>query len=463
MTWPVWVPVSIFIFTLIISLITICCAPKLAAYVDKRTDTVSEYNQLAWLMTMLMLAGYILILSLFIGTTKTSQIDSIKEEITRRVSQIKAENDLMNQPNVHISHKSTPNKSNASIKPDIPPEIITHNAVQDINTVKIIAVGDNLYHKKVIQSGKQINGSYNYDDIYVNIKDYIADADVKIINQETILTADSSKWAGYPCFATPTEVGDAIVKAGFNVITCATNHSWDNGKVGAQEAIDYWKSKDVLMTGMYNSQEDYDTITVGMYNGIKIAFLNYTYGLNGYKLPKDSSYMIKLLDEDLVVSEIKKAKQIADVVIVLPHWGDEYTHTPNKTQKHLANIIAEAGADIIIGSHPHVIQPLEYITTSDGRNIPCYYSLGNLVSNMMQADRCVEAMAEIIIEKSNEGITIKSATVIPMINYINLTDDAFTIYMGENYTAEIAKTHGTSKMTPQYLDDLWRKVYKQHD
>lgn len=332
--------------------------------------------------------------------------------------------------------------------------------VYDPQYVSLIAVGDNLYHDRIIKSGKQKDGSYDYTLIYANIKDYIKDIDIKIINQEVILTSDSSKWAGYPSFASPLEAGDAVLDAGFNVIMHATNHSWDKAKSGALDSIRYWKShKDVTLVGMYENQEDYDNIVVSEYNGVKVAFLNYTYGLNGHKLPSDSTYMVKLLDMKLVTSEIKKAKKLADVVIVFPHWGEEYTNTPNSNQKKMAQQMADAGADLIIGCHPHVIQPLETITSSDGRLVPCYYSLGNFVSNMMQAERCVEAMAKVNIKKVGKKITIE-AEAIPLVNFINNDDTKFTVYLLDDYTDEIAKKHESGRLTPKFVKDLWNKVFK---
>ena len=331
--------------------------------------------------------------------------------------------------------------------------------VYDPQYVSLIAVGDNLYHEKIIKSGKQKDGSYDYTPIYANIKDYIKDIDIKIINQEVILTSDSSKWAGYPSFASPLEAGDAVLDAGFNIIMHATNHSWDKAKSGALDSIKYWKDHDVTLVGMYDNQEDYDNIVISEYNGVKVAFLNYTYGLNGHKLPSDSQYMVKLLDMKLVTSEIKKARKLADVVIVFPHWGEEYTNTPNSSQKKMAQQMADAGADLIIGCHPHVIQPLETITSSDGRSVPCYYSLGNFVSNMMQAERCVEAMAKVNIKKVGKKITIE-AEAIPLVNWINTNDTQFTVYLLDDYTNEIAKTHESGRLTPKFVKDLWNKVFK---
>ncbi len=334
---------------------------------------------------------------------------------------------------------------------------------EEESVATLIAVGDNLYHEKVINSGKQEDGSYNFDAVYANVKDYIADADIKVINQEVVLSGDSSKWGGFPSFACPLEVGEAVVRAGFNVVTHATNHSWDRGKDGALETISFWKNQDVLLTGMYDCQEDYDNIVVGEYNGIRVAFLNYTYGLNGSVLPKDSKFMVKLLNMDLVTSEIARARDVADVVIVFPHWGEEYKNDPNAAQKTMAQQMADAGADLIIGCHPHVIQPLENIVSADGRNVPCFYSLGNFVANMIRAEKCVEAMAKVRIKKVGDKVTIESAQAVPMVNFMDVATKYYTVYMADDYTEEIAKLHANGGLKPWVVDDIWEKTFKNYD
>lgn len=348
--------------------------------------------------------------------------------------------------------------------------------VEAVKTVNLVAVGDNLYHVKVINSGLQSDGTYNYDRIYDNTRDVIQAADVAIINQEVLMTADSSIWAGFPDFAIPTEVGDAVLKAGFNVITCASNHSYDKGAAVLTENVNYWKSKEkdgVVMVGIYNSQKDYDTIAVREYNGIKIAFLNYAYGVNGRRPDKDHSYMIKFTSEKLIKSEIEKAKKLADVVIVLPHWGTEYKLYPSDSQKALAKKIAEWGADIIIGTHPHVVEPLNFIKTSDGRKVPCYYSLGNFVGNYAEwHDPILEGMAELTITKWKGEIKIKNARLTPLICQIRKNDSwgkeddykyRYWVYKLEDYTDDLAKKHvnnvsGKGRFTPADMKQLFTNI-----
>jgi len=335
-----------------------------------------------------------------------------------------------------------------------------YGIVGETEYVELIAVGDNLYHLSITNAGKQEDGSYNYDNIYANVRDYIKDADIKIINQEVVLTSDQSQWTNFPVFGAPIEGGEAVVNAGFNVVTHATNHSWDKGRKIAMEDIEFWKNQDgLLLTGMYDSQEDYDNIVIGEYKGVKVAFLNYTQNLNGFTLPADSKYMVKLINMDLIREDIAKARQLADIVIVFPHWGEEYQTTPNWHQKDLAQKMADAGADLIIGTHPHVIQPLEIITSADGKEVPCFYSLGNFVSNMPWNETYVEAMAKVRIKKEGGKVSIECAEAVPMVNFRSPNLDYYTVYMLEDYTTEIARTQRKWEITPTYVEDFFNSVF----
>lgn len=338
--------------------------------------------------------------------------------------------------------------------------------VESEKTVKLAAVGDALIHENILNSGKQKDGSYNYDAIFEHMKDYLSGFDVKIINQETIFVYDPKKFGGYPSFGTPKEVGDAMRAAGFNVITCATNHAYDRKEIGIQNTLDYWrKYKDsVLVTGIYGSQEDYDTLAIREYNGIKIAFLNYTTLLNSGA--KKEPYYIRMYKEAAALKEIQAAKKKADFVIVLPHWGVEYEHEPSEKQEKMAKKLAEAGADAIIGCHPHVVQPVKVIKTSDGRRVPCYYSLGNFVSNMFWFKCQLEGLAELEIVKWNGETTLRAAEYTPIVNHMSKDDTKFTVYLLSDYTdaGDLYKDHYMNhrywmgNVTPERLKKLFNSL-----
>jgi len=313
--------------------------------------------------------------------------------------------------------------------------------VKPVSEIRICAVGDALLHENIMNFGKKSDGSYNYDELFKNMADTFRRFDVRIINQETVFINDESKFAGYPSFGSPKELGDSMRKYGFNVITCATNHAYDRGISGIKDTVDYWSdySDNVLMTGIYTSQKSFNKLSIREYNGIKIAFLNYTTLLNSGA--KRESYNIKMYSDSLVKKEIEAAKKKADFVIVLPHWGEEYVHEPSARQISSARIIAEAGADLIIGCHPHVVQPMKIIKTSDGRKVPCYYSLGNYFSNMFWFKCQLEGMVDVTIQKNTSGTKIIDASYIPIVNHMNPDDTKFTVYTLDDYSEELAKKH----------------------
>ena len=325
--------------------------------------------------------------------------------------------------------------------------------VETPKTVSIACVGDLLFHDRVIASGKKSDGTYNYDAIFRGTTSYFKNFDVVIANQETPFTDNPAKYKGYPSFGTPTALGDAMIKAGINVVMSASNHSWDQGSNGIKVTTEYWKKhKDVAVhLGMSYTEDEFKTIVYKKYNGIKIAFINFTNFLNSNSGMK--SYYVNVLNAsqyndygnhsgsisaDRLFSDIAKAKKKADFVIVLPHWGTEYTHKPTSAQVNLAKKMAEAGADAIIGTHAHVVMPMKIIETSDGRRVPCYYSTGNFVSNMGQASRQLGGMAEIYLTKWNGETTIDNAVFTPLMNWINSADTQFNVYLLSDYTEEIA-------------------------
>ncbi len=191
--------------------------------------------------------------------------------------------------------------------------------------------------------------------------------------------------------------------------------------------------------------------------------INYTYGLNGFKLPSDKSYLVDTLyDQKKVVADIKEAKKTADLVIVFPHWGTEYVYEETKYQREQAELMAEAGADLIIGTHPHVVEPLKVIKTSDEREVPVYYSLGNFISSQDKKPRMLGAMAEVTIKKE-DGVTTIESNIKPLVTHNEGLKKEFTVYMLEDYTEELASKHRMNKegLTLEYLKNLYDKIIKE--
>jgi poly-gamma-glutamate synthesis protein (capsule biosynthesis protein) len=357
-----------------------------------------------------------------------------------------------------------------SIKPVVTETIkqVSYNKPTDkkeeVKIVNLLAVGDDLIHGEVYKSGKLSDGTYNFDSFFKNIQEELAWADIKVINQETILVKDEKNYSGYPNFGSPYAIGNAITKAGFNVVLHATNHTYDKGLKGIEQTLAFWKKyKDqVTILGIHESKKDYTTIKVIEENGIKIALLNYTYGLNGKQLPSDKQYLVDTLyDKDKVENDIEKADTLGDLTIVFVHWGTEYVYDETKYQEDFATLMANAGADLIIGTHPHVVEPLKYIKTTDNRSVPVYYSLGNFISNQDKDARMLGAMAKVIVTDENDEKITLDCEILPIVTHKE-SGKPFTVYMLEDYTDKLGKKHKRG-LNLKYLYDLWNSIVEDQD
>lgn len=259
-------------------------------------------------------------------------------------------------------------------------------------------IGDALYHTGVYNDGRQSDGSYNYDSQLADITPIVSGYDLAYYNQESILGGTKLGLSAYPTFNSPQEVGDAYIKAGFNLVSLANNHTLDKGTNGVLNSVEYWKNKEVLAVGSYNSEEDRNRSHIGEKNGITYAFFAYTDSTNGIPVPAGKEYLVNVYSEEKVKADIESVKEKVDVVLVSMHWGEEYTHTPTDKQRKEAEYLSSLGVDVIIGSHPHVIQPIEHI----GDTV-VIYSLGNFISGQNGIEKRVGLIASLDIHKSIEG------------------------------------------------------------
>lgn len=326
-------------------------------------------------------------------------------------------------------------------------------------TISLVMVGDILLHTPVAESGIQEDGSYNFDALFANVKDEITAADLALVNQEVIIGGEELGISGYPSFNAPYELGDALVAAGFDVVLHATNHALDQGKKGVKNCLSFWKNyhPEVAVLGIHESQKSQDDhIYVYEQEGIRIAILNYTYGTNGIALPADMPYAVDLLDEEKVTADIEKAKEQADFIIVCPHWGTEYQLTPSPEQERWTELFLENGVDLVIGTHPHVIEPIEWISnqntagqkndvgTGNQDGMLVYYSLGNFVnwtagSGEGIANRMVGGMAEVTIGMDACGEAfIVDYGVEPLVCHPKEGTNGVTTYLLSEYTEELA-------------------------
>lgn len=349
-----------------------------------------------------------------------------------------------------------------TISSEVINEMVISNQIEkepEIYNVSIMAVGDNLYHSPIYKKG-YIDNTYNFDFVYENITDFINSYDIAIVNQETVLVDDYSKISSYPCFGTPIECGDALINAGFDVFLGATNHSYDKKEYGVLSTVNYFRQHpQVTYLGLHDSVEDYETIRIIEKNNISIAMLNYTYGLNGFVIPDEKYYLVDTLyDKEKIKNDLQYAENNADITIVFPHWGNEYVYNETDYQIEWAEFFTENGADIIIGAHPHVVEPVKTIVSENGNSSICYYSLGNFVSNQNEKPRILGGIASLNITKTidNNDIDISiNSDFIPCVTHYNSKDH--TIYLLKDYTDELSNI---SKMNAslEYLWNLWLDI-----
>ena len=319
---------------------------------------------------------------------------------------------------------------------------------QEAASLTVLMVGDILLHTPVEEAAKQEDGSYAFDVIFENLQKEISAADLAIVNQEVIIGGEELGVSGYPAFNAPYEAGDALVNAGFDVICHGTNHALDKGKQGLLNCIAFWEEKypEIAVLGIHDSRESQDSIYVYEQEGMRIAVLNFTYGTNGIEMPYDMPFAVDMLEPDRVVEMIRKAEEIADFTIVCPHWGIEYQLLQSAEQEEWAALFARNGVDLVLGTHPHVIQPIEWVTDpASGHQMLVYYSLGNFVNWTSStregvANRMVGGMAQVTLEKEEDGIvSITEYTVEPVVCHLEEGINGVTVYKLDDYTEEMAE------------------------
>ena len=310
--------------------------------------------------------------------------------------------------------------------------------------ISICMVGDLLIHLPILNYAK--TEGYNFDFIFENMEKYIKEYDIKIINEEVLIAGTNFSIKGYPKFNSPLELADSVAKAGFNVILKSTNHVNDLGEEARLFDLNNWKKfPNIKVTGSYQNEEEAQKITYFEIKGIKIALLNYCYGSN--RLLRNS-YTINKINYDKIKNDINKSKsEGADIIIVMPHWGKEYSLKANKYQNKWSKIFFELGVDIVIGTHPHVIQPVEIIEDKDkNRKMYIFYSLGNFINSTSSRKknvfwRFLGGMAHIIIGKVNNKPVIKNIKFIPLITHINPENKKVTTFKVKDYSENMAKNN----------------------
>lgn len=314
--------------------------------------------------------------------------------------------------------------------------------------LSFVAVGDNLMHEQLLKEAKTGN-TYDFKPYYSNIQKYIQKADLAFVNQETILGGDHLGIKGYPNFNTPEIMAKTLQDVGFDIVNGSTNHSLDQGGKALLNSIQVFKKyPSMTYIGLYESQEDRDHIRVIDKNGIKIALSSYNQMTNGHKIPH--SYSMNLFDEKLITKDVENAKEISDFVVVSCHWGNEYDSDSNSFQKKYAQLFADLGVDVVLGTHSHTLQPVEWIDGKDGHKTLVAYSLGNFVSGMMEQETQLEGMLSFELVKKEGNNSIENVKLTPLVNHYEIsnhkdaygTRHGFTVYTMNDYNDELAQKHG---------------------
>ncbi len=303
--------------------------------------------------------------------------------------------------------------------PITPPEDTTPDTLAEDASATLTAVGDIMCYDEQIDDADQGGGSYDFSACLAGVAEQLSAADLTVGNLETNFAG--TPYSGYPNFSSPPALADALAAAGFDVLQTANTYSLENGLTGLQGTITTLDSAGITAVGTYASKADADEnggVVIKEVNGIKFAFIAYTKGINGRTRPADSSYCVNILytdyttnysiaDETALLKSVQSAKaQEADVIIAMLHWGDEYAVTPLETQNEIADLLFQNGVDVILGSHSHVVGPMEErtVTTVDGetKNVFIAYSLGNFLSSMNKEDTQASAILNLSFFKSGE-------------------------------------------------------------
>ncbi|MFA7228475.1 MAG: CapA family protein [Melioribacteraceae bacterium] len=253
-----------------------------------------------------------------------------------------------------------------------------------LQTITLSFVGDLMCHTPQMEYSRTAQDSFDFTPSFREVKNKLSEADLTIGNLETTISGKEERYSGYPLFNSPDEYLSALKESGFDILITANNHTIDRGTKGALRTIEKIKQFGMESVGTFNSSKNRDSIRIVEIKGIRLAFLAYTYGLNGNFLPQKEKFLVNLIDTNLIKSDIARARSgDADVILVYFHFGTENRRMPDMYQRQVVQFTIESGADLIIGSHPHVIQPVEYFTSTKnriGKGIVAY-SLGNFISN----------------------------------------------------------------------------------
>jgi len=327
-------------------------------------------------------------------------------------------------------------------------------------TITLVAVGDNLLHMPVVRSGLKPDGSYDFSHIFEHLQPAFKNADIAVIGQETVFGGAEFGYSGYPFFNSPSDMGKTLVNEGFDIVLHASNHVLDKWANGVENTLEFWKGyPEVTVLGINESEDKKNQVDIIEVKGAKLAVLNYTYGTNGLVVPADKSYLVNYIDEEKIEKDVTFSENNADFTIAFMHWGTEYSIKPDLFQKDLCNKMCEWGVDLVIGSHPHVIQPVEwYECESNGNQMLVYYSLGNFVSRQLEARNLLGGLADVSLKFDGEEMSISDYKFVPIVTHYNTSFNDFDVYRLSEYDDTLAINHGLASVRGVQGIERWKKT-----
>lgn len=335
----------------------------------------------------------------------------------------------------------------------------------DAERVTLIAVGDNIMHLGICrQMHDERADTYDFSPLYEHVAERISSYDLASVCQETAFVHDRSAVNDYPDFGTPEEAGDALVAAGFDIVASATNHVCDRGLGGLEDTCAFWASKhpDITVLGLHATPEDADMIDYLTCGNMRFALFDATYGLNGHQQPNGQEWRVDTIDDlDRLSEQIKHAEGEADLSVCFLHIGDEYAEEPSDEQRLVVERLVDAGADLVICSHPHIVQPAERVRTDAGAEAVVFWSLGNFASQQTDMRTVLGGAASIAIGRDDNGnAVVESFDLIPTVCHFDAQTTC--VYFLEDYTDELASTHYLNShgehFTVESLQNLWRRL-----
>ena len=331
-------------------------------------------------------------------------------------------------------------------------EVVTEEVFKP-TSAKLVAVGDNLMHRSCTLSAKNADGTYDFTKHFANMADIFKAADLAVISQDTVLggieLGATSTETGI--FNTAVELADGMADAGINVVLAANNHIMDEGSAGLNTMMSYFSTKypNITLLGVNNSREAKDEPVYVETNNIKIAMINYSYGSNQTADLDASPYLLNQYDEDWLADILKQAREEADFIIAFPFWGEQNSMDYTQEQERQAQFLADNGVDLIIGSYPHVVEPVKWITAENGDRTLVYYSLGNFQSIQNTVENMLGCHANITISKEEDGTHISDYSLDFVVTHYEQREsseyyDIVTTYPLADYTSDLAARHGMS-------------------